>query len=36
MKTSHYRKPGQMSLDLPTGCVYDFPTSSEVRFPDIV
>ncbi len=22
--------------DNPTGCVYDFPTSSEGKFPDIV
>ncbi len=23
-------------MALPTGCVYDFPTSSEGQFPDIV
>src|SRR6266436_2664942 len=32
-----YRRMGlEEGLPLPTGCVYDFPTSSEGKFPDIV
>jgi hypothetical protein len=36
LQTRVLLKPAAESVNCPTGCVYDFPTSSEGKFPDIV